>query len=126
MQCKARNKNGAPCAANAGASGYCFTHNPAMRAKRAAARKLGGKHRRRVVSNQPFPTVDTQTAQGLIAFLDALLRETWKLEPGIARSRTLAYIASVLKTVLEVGEIEERLSALEAEVQNANRDSSAS
>jgi hypothetical protein len=117
IHCKAKTSSGAPCNAKPNASGFCFAHDPERKRERDAARKLGGKHRKRGVSGTPFPDADTKTAQGLTAFLDVLLRETWVLEASIARSRTLAYIVSVQKSVLEVGEIEARISALE----NLNR-----
>ncbi|MDE3089633.1 MAG: hypothetical protein KGJ80_09680 [Chloroflexota bacterium] len=109
-------KNGSYCAAKAGASGFCFAHDPTRGRERAQARRLGGRNRRRVLNDTPFPECDAKTAQGLTVFLDALLRETWTLERGIARSRTLAYIAQVQKGIVESSEIETRLTALEAAV----------
>jgi hypothetical protein len=44
----------------------------------------------------------------LIAILDAL-----SMENSMARARTLAYLAQVALRMLEVGEIEERVAALE-------------
>ena len=111
--CKAKTQNGEPCAARAGASGYCFAHDPAQGRKRAQARKLGGKHRKRGMSDTPFPDCDVKTALGLAAFVEKVMRETWTLEASIARSRTLGYLAQVQKGVIEVGELEERIARLE-------------
>ena len=116
--CKAKKKDGKPCESAARASGYCFIHDPSQAKERAKARKLGGRNRKRGAGNTPYPDADTKTAQGLTTFLDALLRETWQLEQGIARSRTLAYIVSVQKSVLEVGELENRLEAIESVLKN--------
>jgi hypothetical protein len=111
--CKARTKSGARCNAAATANGYCFTHSEEHQAQRIAARRLGGKHRRRVRNDTPYPTCDTKTVQGLAVLLDAVMRETWQLEAGVARSRTLAYLAQVQKGILEVSDIEARVAALE-------------
>ncbi len=112
--CKARTRSGTRCRAAATPSGYCFTHDVTREAERDAARKLGGRNRRRVLNDTPFPDCDAKTAQGLTAFLDALLRETWQLERGIARSRTLAYIAQVQKGIIESSDLESRIAALES------------
>jgi hypothetical protein len=113
-QCKAKRKNGAPCAAQAGADGYCAFHSPTHGKARAVGRKLGGKHRRRVENTTPFPDADVKSAVGLAAFVESVMRDTWKLESGVSRSRTLGYLAQVQKGILEIGELEERLAALEA------------
>jgi hypothetical protein len=113
-KCKAKRANGTPCTANAGVSGFCFAHDPALGRKRASARKLGGHNRRRSANDSPFPACDVQSAIGLAAFCEAVMRETWTLERGVARSRTLGYLAQVQKGILEIGEIETRLAALEA------------
>jgi hypothetical protein len=41
------------------------------------------------------------------------MRETWTLEAGVQRARTLGYLAQVQKGILEIGELETRLAALE-------------
>lgn len=45
MQCESKNKNGEPCGMAAGASGWCFNHDPAEGRERAQARKKGGRNR---------------------------------------------------------------------------------
>ena len=113
-KCKAKRANGRPCTANAGASGYCFAHDPALGRKRASARKLGGHNRRRSANDSPFPACDVQSAIGLAAFCEAVMRETWTLEAGVQRARTLGYLAQVQKGILEIGELETRVEAIEA------------
>jgi hypothetical protein len=48
--------------------------------------------------------------------LEVAVLDTLSLENSIARSRTLAYLAQVALKTLEVGELQERLQALEAAV----------
>jgi Family of unknown function (DUF5763) len=116
--CKAKTTNGEPCAAKPNASGYCFAHDPELARKRTQARKLGGRNRRRVLNDTPFPDCDVKTAQGLTAFVESVMRETWKLEASVARSRTLGYLAQVQKGIIEVGELEERVAAIETVLKN--------
>ena len=113
-KCKAKRANGRPCTANAGASGFCFAHDPALGRKRASARKLGGRNRRRSANDSPFQACDVQSAIGLAAFCEAVMRETWTLEAGVQRARTLGYLAQVQKGILEIGELETRVEAIEA------------
>lgn len=113
MSCKARTKTGEPCSANAGASGLCWAHDPALGAKRAEAHKHGGRQIRKGMAT-PFPNdADVKTAVGLRRYMEQVIKETWQLEPGISRSRTLGYLAQVQKGVLETGELEERVKAIE-------------
>lgn len=118
--CQANTKRGERCNVAAGDDGFCFAHSPRLKAKRDAARHLGGKRRRRIENSTPFPDCDARTLTGLAAFLDSLLRESWLLENSVARSRCLGYIAAVQKSVLIDSEIETRLTALETRL-NAER-----
>ena len=121
-RCQARTRSNKSCGAYATASSnFCFTHDPKRRRERAAAHKLGGRNRRRTFSDQPFPDCDVKTAQGLEEFLAILMRETWKLENSLARSRTLCYLAATQKSILEVGEFEERITNLEDTINLMNR-----
>lgn len=111
--CKARKLNGERCNATPTASGYCFTHSEAHKAKRDAARKLGGKHRRRVLGDTPFPDADPMTVKGLAAIMAATMRQCWTLENSISRHRVMAYLAATQRGIIESSEIESRLAAIE-------------
>lgn len=110
--CKAKTTSGDPCAAHPGASGFCWAHDPALARKRAEAHRLGG-HRTHYQDPSPWPEVDVTNAAGLLLLMAKLLRESWDLETGVARSRTLGYLIQVQKGVLEIGELEQRVAALE-------------
>lgn len=112
-ECKARTKNGARCAAYAGSDGYCFAHSKDLKAKRDAARKLGGQYRRRATNDAAFPNCDVKTALGLAAFVENVIKDAWTLERSHARSRTLGYLAQVQKGIVEAGELEARVSRIE-------------
>lgn len=115
-KCKARTARGAPCNANAGASGYCFAHDPKRKREADRARRLGGKHRRRVVCIEPFPDADALTVGGLARIIAAVMRQTWTLEHSIARARALAYLAQVQRGILETSDLERRIAALEERI----------
>jgi len=114
--CKARNENGDPCRQAALREGdFCFWHSPDHTEEAAEARRLGGLRRRRekavagAYEFEGFGSVEQVRRLLEIAALDTL-----GLENSIARSRTLAYLAQVSLKLLEVGELEERVRALES------------
>ena len=113
-KCKGKLKNKKPCGANAGPSGYCWAHDPKLARKRAQAHKRGGRNSRHSAPASPFPDgADPETAQGLQSAIATVFKDTWKLENSVSRSRALAYLASVQKAVIEVGELEARIQVLE-------------
>jgi hypothetical protein len=95
-------------------SEFCFWHSPEHAEEAAEAQRLGGLRRRRekaVAGAYDFDGLDSvPKARRLleIAALDSLA-----LENSVARSRTLAYLAQVALKALEVGELAERIDALE-------------
>ena len=121
IQCRAKTRAGAVCSANAGESGYCWAHDPALARRRAEARHTGGKHRRRGENDAPFPPGDVKTAAGLLGLVECVMRETWTLENSNARNRTLGTLAGIQKSIIEVGSIEERLTALESRFNNGKQ-----
>ena len=96
---------------------YCLFHSPDHSAEVAEARKLGGIRRRRertVSVAYDFDGLGSTESIGRvieIATLDAL-----GLENSIARCRVLIAAATAASRLLEVGELEARLAALEAAV----------
>lgn len=114
--CSARKDDGSPCGSPPLKDGhFCLMHDPEHAEEVQEARRLGGLRRRKEKI-----TSDAYDFEGLsdvgqvrrlleIAALDAL-----GLENSIARSRTLAYLAQVSVKLLEVGELEDRVQALES------------
>lgn len=104
---------------------FCFWHAPETAEEAAEARRLGGLHRRKkktVASIYDFRGLRTVEAHQ--ALLETAATETLALENSIPRNRVLAQIVAAGSKLLEVGELEERLSALEAtqKGRNANTD----
>src|SRR5271157_111594 len=95
-------------------SEFCWVHSPERAKEVQEARRLGGLRRKREVTIssayqfESLDTVDGIRRIVLIALLDAL-----SMENSMSRVRTLAYLSQVALHMLEVGDIEERVAALE-------------
>ena len=113
--CKATKPDGSPCMAPPALAGeFCFWHDPDHQLEAAEARRLGGIRRRRegaIVG--AFEVGELDTVADLRRLLQIAVIDTLGLENSISRSRTLGYLTQVGATLLERGEMEERLEALE-------------
>lgn len=112
-QCKARNRTGQRCNGNAGASGYCFTHDPGRAAERTAARKLGGYHRRTAARVSGDTPIEIKSMADVLALINATIADTWQQDNGAARSRALLTCADMAIKALTMSDFEARLAALE-------------
>lgn len=114
-RCKAKKKNGERCPNAAGASGFCFTHDPARGAERAKARRRGGAARLVPHGGDPanLPAAVRSVAD-VQAVLDYTLRELVPHDNGIQRARALVSLSLACLKALEVGELEARLEQIEA------------
>jgi len=116
--CRAKTKDGRSCPNPPGADGYCFTHSPARGKERADARRRGG-HRRRVphvADGSALPT-KVRTLDDVLAVLDYALAEAMPLENSVQRGRLLVQIAHAFIEGIKAGELEARLAAIEAALQ---------
>ena len=113
--CSFRKENGELCrAAPLRDSDFCLMHSPEHAQEVQEARRLGGLRRRREATLSG--AYELEGLEGIeqvrrilqIAVLDAL-----GLENSVARVRTLLYAAQVSLKLVEVGEVEERVAALE-------------
>ncbi len=90
-------------------------HSPENAEEVAEARRLGGLRRRREVAVSGAYEFDgLETVADLRRLLVIAALDTLGLEISIARARTLGYLVGVAGKLLETGELEERLAALEA------------
>lgn len=112
--CKDTNERGEPCSAPVvEGSEYCFWHDPALAKERAEARKRGGYGRRQVKAGEPGEPVQARSPQDVVALVERAINDALALENSIARARAIGYLAGVALKAQEVGELEERLEALE-------------
>ena len=114
----ATNQHGRPCQSPPLKEGeLCFIHSPEYAEEIAEARCLGGLRRRREVA-----LAGAYEFNGLVAvahirrLLEVAVLDTLGLENSIARAHTLGYLVGVAIKLLEIGEQEQRLSALEGAV----------
>lgn len=100
---------------------FCFWHAPETAEEAAEARRLGGLHRRKkktVASIYDFRGL--RTIEDHQALLETAATETLALENSISRNRVIAQIVGVGAKLIEIGDHEERLQALES-VQRSRR-----
>lgn len=113
-QCGAKNKRGEPCNASANGNGFCFTHDATKGKERAEARRRGGLQRITPhVADAALVPKETRTITGVMIILDYALQESLALPNGIQRGRLLVSIAHGYIEALKVGEMEQRLEAVE-------------
>jgi hypothetical protein len=114
--CSHRLANGQQCRATPMREGeFCFWHDPEQQEAAAEARRLGGQRRRRekVVSGA-YDFEGLGSVESIRRLIEVAAVDTLQLENSVARNRTLAYLAQTGAKLLEVGEFETRLEALEA------------
>ena len=96
---------------------YCFAHDPERAAEAAEARKLGGLRRRKegtIAVAYDLPGLDS--VAGIRRLLDIVVTDGVGMDNGIPRLRVLISTATAATNLLKVGEIEDRLAAVEAAV----------
>jgi hypothetical protein len=89
-------------------------HDPEHAEEVQEARRLGGLRRRREkVTSGAYDFEGLGSVEQIRRLLEIAALDTLGLENSVARSRTLAYLAQVALKALEVGELEDRVRALE-------------
>jgi len=113
-QCQAAKRDGEPCNASAGETGFCFAHDATKGKERAVARRNGGLKRITPhVADASLVTRETRTIKDVMTILDYALQESLVLSNSIQRGRLLVSIAHGYIEALKIGEIEQRLEAVE-------------
>jgi hypothetical protein len=116
--CMGRKEGGAVClAAPLRESGYCLFHDPDHAETVQRARVKGGKRRRTeaaVATIYDFTGLDT--IEDIRRLVEVAVYDALRLPTSLGRARTLAYLAHHAMTLLEKGEMEERVAALEEAV----------
>ena len=98
-------------------AGYCFWHNPDTEEQLGEARRLGGIRRRREKTLAGAYDVGAlDTIASLRRLLEIAAFDALGLDNSIARARVLISAALAGAKLLEVGDLEERLAALELAV----------
>jgi len=114
-QCKHVKADGTRCRARkVHASAYCFFHDPARAAERAAARQAGGRKGKAAVLPPETPLLPVRTAGDVIELLGETIHQvrTGTLDPRVGNC--IGYLSAIVLKATEQGEMEQRLAALEA------------
>lgn len=114
--CRARRGDGHACRMRPLNGGeHCWSHDPDRAAEAAAARRRGGLHRRRARDlRQAYDIKGVRTLNDIARVVEIGLTETLELANSVARSRALFAGCAVLLRLFELGEIDDRLAALDA------------
>jgi hypothetical protein len=113
-QCSHKKPDGNNCKANATArSGLCFFHDPGRAAERREAQRVGGLRNKAVSLSTDTPDCNLKNAGDVIALLGATINQVRRgqVDPRIAN--TIGYLSATLLKAQELGNIEQRVSALE-------------
>jgi hypothetical protein len=98
-------------------SDYCLSHDPQHAEEAQEARRLGGLRRRRERTvSAAYDFEGLATVPDIRRIVEIAVVDTFSLENSVARNRTLAALAQVSVSLLEKGEWEERVEAIEAAV----------
>jgi len=121
-RCKHVKADGTRCRARkVHASDYCFFHDPARAAERAAARQAGGRKGKAPVLPPETPLRPVRTAGDVIELLGETIHQvrTGTLDPRVGNC--VGYLSAIILKATEQGEMEQRLAALEAIVAGQGR-----
>lgn len=114
VACEAVNERREPCGMpRQKDSPFCYIHDPARKAERAAARRRGGlttARTRHEAESEPFPIYETADVQNLLAIAAG---DIVAQPPSIARARAAAYVSGVALKLIELTEVEQRIAAVE-------------
>lgn len=113
-RCQAMTGQGKPCQNTANDSGFCWWHDPATAGERLAAQSKGGaaRHGRQIGSQTPQNGADgpitLRTASDVLALVERAANDALRMEPSLARARTLASLAEKAVKVIDAVQAERR------------------
>ena len=115
-RCSAKTAAGEPCRATPrGERGLCLWHDPDLAEAAQEARRVGGQRRRREVTVLAAYEVDgLASIPEIRRVVEVVVSDLLGMENSVARGRALLSAAQVALGLLEKGEFEERLVAIEA------------
>ena len=116
VACTALRNDGRPCRATPmHDEPFCFWHAPETAEEAAEARRLGGMHRRKKRSvSAIFGFNGLRTIGDAQDLLELATTETLAIENSLNRNRALVSMAVAAAKLIELGDLAERVAALEA------------
>jgi hypothetical protein len=117
--CQAKTEKGKPCKASPmQKSDFCVFHDPAHAEVVQQARSAGGQRKRREVAvSIAYDFEGLTSIPAIRRLLDIAATDALGLPNDLPRVRALGYLAQIAVTLLEKGELEERVAALEQHVE---------
>ena len=114
--CSGRRRTGEACSAPPLRDGdFCFWHDPGHQTEAGEARRLGGLRRKREGTLQGAYEIEGLSSVSEIRrVLEVAVLDALALDNSIARVRALVAASQAAVRLLEVGEVEGRLEAVEA------------
>jgi hypothetical protein len=124
-QCRYTRPDGRKCQATPTAdSGFCFFHDPERAHDRLQAQRTGGRRNKAVSLSADTPDCNLKNVGDVIALLGTTINQVRRgqVDPRIAN--TIGYLSAMLLKAQELGNIEQRLSALEFATKNQSQSGS--
>ena len=118
-QCKAAKPDGSSCqAATIPGSDFCFFHDPAKAPERRAAQSLGGSQNKMKTLSDAVLDVQVRDCEDVVRLLSETINQVRKgrIDPRVANA--VGYLANVLIKAAEQGELEKRITEVEAVLKN--------
>ena len=118
-KCRHNRSDGGACQANATASsGFCFFHDPDLASDRQAAQRAGGLRNKAASLPADTPDCAVRNAADVIALLGMSINQVRRgqIDPRVANA--IGYLSATLLKALELGNLEQRVSALELATRN--------
>jgi hypothetical protein len=116
-ECRFTKPGGDRCQANAMlGSNFCFFHCPTVAAKRADARRAGGRKNKAAALPEDAAECPLESAGDVVVLLADTINQTrrGRLDPRVGNA--IGYLSGILLKALETGDHERRLSDLESAV----------
>ena len=115
-QCGGKNARGEPCNATPrGESNLCLWHDPELAEAAQEARRLGGQRRKREATVQAaYDLEGLGSISEIRRIVEIAVTDLLSADNTVQRARTLLSAAQVAAKLLETGEFEERLQAIES------------
>jgi hypothetical protein len=110
--CRATRRDGEPCRAKAGASGYCFGHDPDLAQRHEEGRSVGGRNRATAARVGKLLQGDGEIVD-VLSLLKTALVETYAGALDARAAGALASLSNALVRMHEIGTLELRIKALE-------------
>jgi hypothetical protein len=113
-QCKAKTKSGKRCEGYAlTGSDFCLTHDPKRAKDRADRNRRGGRAHRSPKPTEGVAAPKIESVADVLAIVNFVIADLWVLDNTVPRARGLLAAGEAAVKALEIGELEERVAALE-------------